>query len=519
METSNLIWGAFLSMLAITILSTNAYIFFVVYKCKILQTRGNVFLLSLAFSDFSVALFNIPFTAASSFMPKLRASGNTLCNISGVLEMTFLIASVFSVTAMNFQRYIHITQWQRYYDIFSVRRVCRMVILMWIAAMALSFPPLFGLSKIIYKPGQSHCFVDWKQTPAYSFILMVTCFFAPVILLGYFYARIYQHRKCSKNEVKAIAERLSMPSTMQPSNDISKIGSNYLSQSTGNIDTTTKEKTCWKEGSKSSVAGNANELDMSDRKAPQSNLNTHICDNHVEKVGTSNINIKDEAITRSKCAENASVEIRIELGALGKRWRQRNLMGNDLKIGPIEHLAGGISSSVNVGIIMTSRLAEVPVLWKKHGKTFQAEITGKESEQEDIQICLDQSMKKDNTQSYPRIDSNYDLTEYIEKKPKISPRKKYLRVEARAEKEERKLAMMCIIIVAVFCMSWLPFVVTMFLDLLTDIDILPFAEKTTLVIGYMNSLANPIIYFYFNRSFRRHFSILTNCCKSKDFRP
>ena len=517
METSNLIWGIFLSTLAITILSTNAYIFFVVYKCKKLQTRGNVFLLSLAFSDFSVALFNIPFTAASSFRPQLRATGSTLCNISGALEMTFLIASVFSVTAMNFHRFIHITQWQRYYDIFSVRRVCRMVIMIWIAAMALSFLPLLGLSRIIYKAGQSHCFVDWKEIPGYTLMLMIVCFFAPVILMGYFYARIYQHRKRSKNEVKAIAERLGVTSTMQGSKGISKREFNYLPQSTGNMYATAKEDTYWNENSKSNVAFNATELDLGDRKTSQNNLDTHICDNFVQEDSTSNIGIKDEALTRSKNAENASVETSTRQDDLGHQWRRKSLMGNALKVVPIEHLTGGLISSVSVGTIMTSRAEEFSVLWKKHGKTFQGEITGKENEQENSQIRLNQFMK--NTQSYPRNDSSYASTEFVEQKAKVSSKKEYTSIETRGEKEERKLTMMCIIIVAVFCMSWLPFVVTMILDLLTDMDISPFVEKTTLVIGYMNSLANPMIYFYFNRSFRRQFSILTNCCRSTDAYP
>ena len=72
----------------------------------------------------------------------------------------------------------------------------------------------------------------------------------------------------------------------------------------------------------------------------------------------------------------------------------------------------------------------------------------------------------------------------------------------RNTSDDLKLTMMCVIIVAVFFISWFPFVVTMLIESLTTIKIPTAVDKATLLIGYLNSLSNPIIYCYFNKNFR-----------------
>ena len=72
----------------------------------------------------------------------------------------------------------------------------------------------------------------------------------------------------------------------------------------------------------------------------------------------------------------------------------------------------------------------------------------------------------------------------------------------KRRKEDAKLTMMCVIIVAVFFASWFPFVVSMFIETLTTIHVPSAIDRATLLIGYLNSLSNPIIYCYFNKNFR-----------------
>ena len=507
MITGNMIWGVFLSILAVVILSTNAYVFFIIYKCKSLRTRSNAFLLSLAFSDFAIALFNVPFTAASSFSPRLRTSGSTLCEVSGVLEMTFLIASVFSVTAMNFHRYVHIIYWQKYYDLFSVRKVCFLIIFIWITAVALSIPPLVGLSEISYKQGKSHCFVDWKETPAYTFTLMTTCFFLPLFLMGYFYARIYHHRKQSKKELKYMSERMDTTNSLKGSSGKMK---SHISQEIGNLAVIAGAGTIVDEGVQSNTASIGVRDSIVSDKETQNSLIDHGYAYYDQRNCTPVTNMEDETVD---IVTGASVEVGSKEGSLGPRRSRTNTNHIELEDTSMRRVKSDPNVSVNTDTVLASKGEKFAILCKRLGKTFGGDVRDNEKGQEDIQICLEQIKKSCDIPAYPRPDSSYIVKDVIDQRPTMPPKRKYITAALRAEREERKLTIMCTIIVAVFCICWLPFVVTMCLDSLSGIRVSPFIDKATLVAGYMNSLANPMIYFYFNRSFRRRFRILNNGSK------
>ena len=463
MDAGKIIWTIFLSLLAFVTIIVNAYIVYAVYKCKKLQSRCNAFLLSLAFSDFLVAIFNVPFTASCSIYPALRTTGSQLCNISGFLEMTFLIASVFSVTAMNFHRYIHIIHWQNYYEIFSIKRVSFIVIFIWSGAVILSVPPLFGLSKISYKVGKSHCFVDWKATPVYTFALMIICFLIPVSIMGYFYVRIYLHRKNSKNDLNTISKGAI------DKNHTSK--ENKLPKGINNSSFPKKESVVKTKGNE--------ELDV---KIEEDDQDTPISDSQIHlEIGVINdCHMKDDDSSKENEIKEAKSNINRDENSARKQTR----------------------------FLENVKHHDVFVIWKKFGPVGQSELEGEEIACENIQISFDRAISCSDSLSN-LTDNSKDSCQVSMKhiqQSKILSKRNCLNAAKRATKEERKLTMMCIIIVAVFFVSWFPFVITMMVDKLSSDSTVPsFIDKATLLFGYMNSLSNPIIYFYFNRNFRRHF--------------
>ena len=547
METSNIIWGIGLCLLAVAILSANAYIFFMIYKHKKLQTRGNIFLLSLAVSDFSVALFNVPFTAASTFSPELRASDSTLCKASGVLEMTFLIASVFSVSAINFHRYIHIVHWSKYYLIFSIRRICCFVAAMWAAAVALSTPPLFGLSKICYKPRKSHCFVNWKENLGYTLSLMIVCFFVPVILMGYFYARIYYHRKSSKSNVKMMSEDQGIKSTSTKS--ISSAEFIPLSKSTRKLHIVMEHETI---GEECANIGNVSrkEIQLVGKKLFTKSLINSGYGSYEDRGEVLEIEERNEVANRNSLDGNACVVEMNKQEAIEQSQKETSKVKNEEEAISVERSACKVKDSATVIRIVPRRKSAIVVSWKKDRRNSL--IGMKDNEEEGFSI--DESFKNNNnSQSLEQANPRLSLKTLIEMGPKMFSRSqnkaKHRNIAThrdmaahrdmathgdavvrrnvatrrdsttrrdatiRREREDRKLTLMCIIIVAVFFISWSPFVVTMFVESLTDINIFPVLDKATLVVGYMNSLANPIIYFYFNRSARRHLPRLMARCR------
>ena len=80
-----------------------------------------------------------------------------------------------------------------------------------------------------------------------------------------------------------------------------------------------------------------------------------------------------------------------------------------------------------------------------------------------------------------------------------------LKMSKRRSKEEMKLTISCLVVVLVFIFCWLPFCIVMFLQVFTT-GYPPRAPSIMVVLlGYSNSLYNPIIYGLLNTKFRNGF--------------
>ena len=81
----------------------------------------------------------------------------------------------------------------------------------------------------------------------------------------------------------------------------------------------------------------------------------------------------------------------------------------------------------------------------------------------------------------------------------MSPRSR--KAEKRRQ-EHIRLALSFAVVILVFIFSWLPFCITMFLNVFSDTPIPRIPDMITLLLGCANSLCNPIIYGVMNTRFR-----------------
>ena len=83
----------------------------------------------------------------------------------------------------------------------------------------------------------------------------------------------------------------------------------------------------------------------------------------------------------------------------------------------------------------------------------------------------------------------------------------------RISQEEIKITNTLLIVVACFMACWAPFVVTMFFDVYFPRKLPRAIDIGTLLLGYANSMCNPIVYGIRNQAFRRELVRLgTRCC-------
>lgn len=92
-------------------------------------------------------------------------------------------------------------------------------------------------------------------------------------------------------------------------------------------------------------------------------------------------------------------------------------------------------------------------------------------------------------------------------------KKKFLKKEARmVSPEETKLTNTLLIVVACFVVCWAPFAITMFFDVYHPYPIPRVVHVASLLLGYLNSMCNPILYGIRNSSFKRGFKKLYSQC-------
>lgn len=82
---------------------------------------------------------------------------------------------------------------------------------------------------------------------------------------------------------------------------------------------------------------------------------------------------------------------------------------------------------------------------------------------------------------------------------------------------ETKAAKILCIIMGCFCLCWAPFFITNVVDPFIGYSVPEELWAACLWLGYINSMLNPILYAFLNKSFRRAFLIIL-CCGRKRYR-
>ncbi|XP_063369110.1 probable G-protein coupled receptor No18 [Cydia amplana] len=175
-----------LVLIVVTVIG-NTLIISAVVTTKRLRTVTNCFVTSLAAADLLVGIFVMPPAIAVHITGKWEL-GWILCDIWISLDILLCTASILSLCAISVDRYLAVTRPLSY----SRRRRSKklaltMIFFVWIAAMAVTCPPMFGW----YEPDHNQGGVcRYNQNPGYVVFSAMGSFFLPMAVMVYVYARI-----------------------------------------------------------------------------------------------------------------------------------------------------------------------------------------------------------------------------------------------------------------------------------------------------------------------------------------
>ncbi|CAN0094135.1 unnamed protein product [Lampetra planeri] len=188
----------------------NSLVAIAVFTSKSLKAAQNLFLVSLAAADILVATLVMPFSLANELMG-YWVFGSFWCEMYLALDVLFCTSSIVHLCAISLDRYWSVTQAVRYNMKRTPRRVKRAIVIVWVIAAFISFPPLVGTGR---PPADVHRHQgagrNTSGSPSSSSVLpmcklneetwyvLSSCtasFFAPCLIMLLVYARIYQVAK------------------------------------------------------------------------------------------------------------------------------------------------------------------------------------------------------------------------------------------------------------------------------------------------------------------------------------
>jgi hypothetical protein len=111
----------------------NLLVCYAVYKIKKLRTVTNCFVVSLSTADLLVAMLLTPMHIIGHYAKTV---------VNGYLIAFILLASIFNLAAVTFERYIALTRPFQYRSLFSSRRIGIILSVAWVSPLVISLLPL-----------------------------------------------------------------------------------------------------------------------------------------------------------------------------------------------------------------------------------------------------------------------------------------------------------------------------------------------------------------------------------------
>ncbi|CAL1283085.1 unnamed protein product [Larinioides sclopetarius] len=199
-------------ILAIIILATiigNVLVIISVFTYRPLQNVQNMFIVSLAVADITVAVLVMPLNVAYTLMSQWKF-GLPVCKMWLTCDVLCCTASILHLSAIALDRYWAIHDPINYASKRTLKRVLIMIASVWVVSMIISAPPLIGWN-------------DWpedftEETPCmlteergYVIYSASGSFYIPLVIMTVVYVKIFEAAKDRlRHKAKAAAKLAAM---------------------------------------------------------------------------------------------------------------------------------------------------------------------------------------------------------------------------------------------------------------------------------------------------------------------
>ena len=181
--------GTLMSCIALAALVGNTLVVLSVFTNKALRTVTNCFVVSLAISDLLVAVLVLPLHIKIELTGTWQL-GVLFCDLWVLCDVMLCTASILNLCCISVDRYFAITRPLLYATKRSKKLACIMIAIVWVLAVCITCPPVFGWQEPGRGDDDAVCHLT--QRPGYVIYSAMGSFYVPLFVMLFVYARIFQ---------------------------------------------------------------------------------------------------------------------------------------------------------------------------------------------------------------------------------------------------------------------------------------------------------------------------------------
>ncbi|KAK3577785.1 hypothetical protein CHS0354_003515 [Potamilus streckersoni] len=466
---------------------------------KRLRKARNIFIINLAVSDILVGVIVAPLSLMSE-TSGFWTFGKTACDFWVIMDVSCCTASILNLCAISYDRYRAIGHPIDYSRKRSPRRVAVIVCAVWIYSFLISLPPIVGWKE---KEFQEKIQCRISQEVGYTIFSTCGAFYLPLLLMTYFYFRIYRTTALRKQQwIRSpgsnhfIGRRKSQEAMFKrfmQKNQI-KLSTKCVCGSSDEDNDECEDDTV---GEDETVHAGITEI---------STKQGEFCSKANERTPSIDIEMRDIP----KCPRQLST-VTIESTSSSGYSTMSDMTRSS------------VCSFSSRSMSTDSSTSRPSIVWyPRYSRqiSIQSEVFHRQNQIRRLHLksSIEETTTEEENENDPDVSEKMRQLTSV-RLAQLSSRRKLKTLKSKktpAILQDKRAAKTLGLVVGCFIVCWLPFFV---IELLTPLvpprTFHPTIVKTVLWLGYLNSACNPIIYTFLNKDFRYAFKRINRTHKKE----
>ena len=202
--------SVFFSLILLFLFVGNIVTLLVLVLNRRMRTIPNMFVASLAISDFCLGVFSACPLALSTLVESRWPFNDTTCQYQGYIAVTLAVASIHTLALMAVNRFFRIVKPSKYRRYFTIQKTTIMIFASWFYSMCAPLPYFLSGHLMVFHPFKFFCYFDIDSGAFTAFFVTLYVGF-PTCVIFYCYLRIFKTVRSHNNNFISTGEGTSRP--------------------------------------------------------------------------------------------------------------------------------------------------------------------------------------------------------------------------------------------------------------------------------------------------------------------